>query len=998
MIVKEKCSTQKTLSKKAHQCKLKKIFFDKKVVGNSNIPPLDLSDQAIQLHNNPNVDVVKKQNLVAYFNIDTEYKNADYRLQYTDIHKIVCLRIGVCVQISSALTGHAKLYKTIECESYLIENGYNPEDYHTTFTEDFLVIQYLNEIGYNASIYRIPPTVDGKEVERPTFTSVLYAHFAFVDILGIFNNELVTYMGEQFEKGNLVFDRRTVISKTKHTDSFPTDFIININGIEYRWVIKIVDSIGVAGAVSYSDLGELAGVELPHKDLGKDKIHDFLTWYIEDKESATLYALGDLKASDCIYNLNKMLKNVYSELELPRSNEIKLTIGSTVSEIIKTSFLHKLNSKSTVLNKKNPLYKPIASNAPKLLKTNTRCQISKLSKVAGGRCHNNNPTYFLQDYKATMFHDIDLSGAYATAMKTLKFPIGYGVTCGMLNGRDTEINLNRFFKMFGEDLEPRMWVAVFDADLKYNQDLIPSWTECKGKLEWTQKGKEFVLDERSGEMTIYNQFIGNGILTSDILELIDKVFSTQQRSDFYKNIKIKAFTVCPKSMCCSMKKFQNIISEEHSDKGSVYKLNLPKHWYREDAPFNNFTTIPLGDTLINKFTALRSLYDKNIPLEKIYNTFYKLLSNVSYGSFVSSFFTVSNVILSNNITAMVRVAMWCTEKAIRLLGCITDGHVAFLGQVLYKYISEVSEFKNSQHLPKLYTMTKKMLVQKKIGYLKPLCEDWETLSDDEICVKIKEHIAKQFPISLWTETFEISTGMVGNVEIKKKRKGLFTFEVKEKHKEFVMQGKSNYLIGDDITECKIRSAQINKEHQGYDLIDGKLVQSDYYNELSPHQHMLLNIKMNPEKCPFLLPAVIDKILKPKEFTNHLSKYRNLYPSDTYLQSVHPSYISVSQFTYKNPKQRKAWVRAYNTLKLKYSESFNLFFINQDGTFNYKECIFEMDKAINAGVMNPLEYFDKSNHLHRNIPEIVKKHHTIKLILKERLNIVYKGDNSIQHGD
>ena len=41
-------------------------------------------------------------------------------------------------------------------------------------------------------------------------------------------------------------------------------------------------------------------------------------------------------------------------------------------------------------------------------------------------------------------------------------------------------------------------------------------------------------------------------------------------------------------------------------------------------------------------------------------------------------------------------------------------------------------------------------------------------------------------------------------------------------------------------------------------------------------------------------------------------------------------------------------------------------MNNDGTINYKKMMYEIDKYISEGVMNPRKIFDKSNNLFRDI--------------------------------
>jgi hypothetical protein len=70
----------------------------------------------------------------------------------------------------------------------------------------------------------------------------------------------------------------------------------------------------------------------------------------------------------------------------------------------------------------------------------------------------------------------------------------------------------------------------------------------------------------------------------------------------------------------------------------------------------------------------------------------------------------------------------------------------------------------------------------------------------------------------------------------------------------------------------------------------------------------------------------------------------------------------------------AWVKYEKDMKRKNGGlGFEVHYINQDGTINYKKMVEEIDEHIRNGVMNPKSIYDKDRHFYRNLKLAKNKH-------------------------
>ena len=131
----------------------------------------------------------------------------------------------------------------------------------------------------------------------------------------------------------------------------------------------------------------------------------------------------------------------------------------------------------------------------------------------------------------------------------------------------------------------------------------------------------------------------------------------------------------------------------------------------------------MGEFLTDRFMNLRQQYPKSDPM----NELYKLFTNTTYGVTVSPFFTVSNVILAQNITGRIRTAIWLHEKALNTLQSITDGGILNLNRVYWPPKPGIAK---TVALPYLYRASTREMTMNRWGKIAPLFGKPATLAVD----------------------------------------------------------------------------------------------------------------------------------------------------------------------------------------------------------------------------------------------------------------------------
>lgn len=309
--------------------------------------------------------------------------------------------------------------------------------------------------------------------------------------------------------------------------------------------------------------------------------------------------------------------------------------------------------------------------------------------VQGGRCNNSFP------YKAFLnwILDVDLASCYGSTLRSLHYPVGLPST--RFKGLSEGVKLENFKKVYDElssELVDRCWVAdvsttellSFDQDLIFSSlDVNPlSIVKAVGGNHYDDEG--FQDNDLAGDVkkipstfSLERNRIVHGKITSQTMELINKVASNAEKSELWKKLELN-----------------NIIYYSRKD-----EIDNPIDWAREilsnpgeiiqdghsaklDNRSRKWFPLPL-ENLIGKLVDKRGRVKKQMKDSvkgsveyinfKAIQEMLKLFVNTTYGDLASVYFPFGNVVLANVITDKARCGAWMLSKALRTMQEITDG-------------------------------------------------------------------------------------------------------------------------------------------------------------------------------------------------------------------------------------------------------------------------------------------------------------------------------------
>ncbi|WP_228055943.1 hypothetical protein [Lusitaniella coriacea] len=786
--------------------------------------------------------------------------------------------------------------------------------------------------------------------------------------------------------------------------------------------IAFVDTAGLHGATSYQNICSNTKVQLEGKELfnseEKSRMNEMLIQRPKDFET---YALGDLEIDKVLTNYCEMFRDLYLSLGLGESVELgdgslievtyyrqpKLTIGGTVKNLFEAALASKLGVRCYSLNDEggidenydwvkefNEKVVPILSpNSAQELRQFTKNTKALLAKVQGGRCRNNKP---LITHIKSFLCDIDISGCYGEGQRNQEYPIGRPE---IYDFRILENNyyptLFEWMKMYGVgfdknrrisksgDLIPGLWMARISTEepLSFSQDVVETWTSSSKEHEMNLMGK--FIDEMSsdtecegkkwvdfdteyGALKINHHEVFNGVLTHDLLQVLLNHSTESQRIELLKKIKVTSSMVYPKSeriSCETQTEGLRLLKEGQDNwkyKNTAVRMRKKNHSVirRDDREYHGWFSVNLGDLLIDQLLIERKKAKKKYGDKSSQQTLYKLCVNTLYGDMVSRFFVTSNPVVGNNITSRARALAWCMEKGLNGWQSITDGCAFEVNKVPAK----------APNLAQACDL-QKLIDRGKIP-VTPLGGENSTIDRpvNWLNEKAWEHLSNLFPkLDVFkTETFAIGVDEVGEV-VYSPRNGQFTLEVKSVHTEGTFHGSANYkLKGGTMTKYKMRGYENERQHTGFEMIEGKLVEIERYRDITPSKAFLDSLS-NPHAVPRQSVAVKTRILKLSEYQENVVKFRKmgLEPGDNYQVSSLFSEFSLSQFTFKNHAQYRSWANSIERQKLKYGQSIEPWFENKDGTLNYQKMVEWVFDAIERNVTAPFKELDPYDHRTRD---------------------------------
>jgi hypothetical protein len=215
------------------------------------------------------------------------------------------------------------------------------------------------------------------------------------------------------------------------------------------------------------------------------------------------------------------------------------------------------------------------------------------------------------------------------------------------------------------------------------------------------------------------------------------------------------------------------------------------------------------------------------------------------------------------------------------------------------------------------------------------------------------------------------------------RIGQYEFEVKSFYNSGTFHGTANYSLSQkDDTRYAMRSHQ-KHEHN-------RIIKSNQKIELNgtdykPSREFLDSLH-TPDRVKRSSVFIRRKILKLGDYKRNYLKWKEtkIFPGMTVESSSLLREFSLTQFTYQSYKQYDSWRKEYQKLMKKHGQSYEMFFLNENGTLNYQSMVQNIYDKIKKGNLSFFDGTDKrKNHIYRLYQE-----HTELELLRESNDILF----------
>ena len=289
--------------------------------------------------------------------------------------------------------------------------------------------------------------------------------------------------------------------------------------------------------------------------------------------------------------------------------------------------------------------------------------------VSGGRCVNEQPTKM----KHSNVLDIDMSSCYGTALEDFALPIGIP-TIYSTSSHEKGMSLKEFLNMYK---------ITVTGTLRFDQDLIFSKIIDDDKLNTASVAAGKCFENQfsdtphiHADLVLLRREIINGVITSDVLEAIEKVSSNKELKEFYS---LRVVTACMWMKSNKVDSFKDFCTEIFKDEGRFeYSTEFNASLDKRTRKWFSFSLDQFITPLKNQRKAIKNQMKETTDtvLKALLNAVQesvKLVINSTYGILASLFFAVSNAVVADYITARARVNGWYMNKALGTFNTITDG-------------------------------------------------------------------------------------------------------------------------------------------------------------------------------------------------------------------------------------------------------------------------------------------------------------------------------------
>jgi hypothetical protein len=831
---------------------------------------------------------------------------------------------------------------------------------HPVLTTGFSPIDYLRHLGIEAGIERTDyaPSLPVLQID-------LYGFFLTAELYRIATgnylydiNQLV--LGRRDDNASIEMGRRLIAStilKGNRAEQFVLmPWIVTIAGTKFQAAIAFYDCCAVHGTTNYATFCANSGVKLKYKDnFTSEEKGRMQEQYLSRPEDFDNYALGDLQCYEALMGNMSKFETIYESLKISNFFEPpRLTIGATVARIVRSSMLKHLGLELKDKNQVIELCRYGTSAHIKQMKTTGVYN----AKVDGGRCRNNRP---IDVSVHRPIADADIAGCYGNGLKHQDFPFGRPVIFDypIKSENNAYLSLRKFLKEYRKELVPGLWQARVSTPkgytLKYAQDFLISWIPPKdpSKIPTDSDLQEidWYSEDNIGITKIFTNEVNLALINEEFLDWLEKTASPRQKKELLDNLFIITAMWYPASERCDnvVELFQAIAEHEGKNKTLVAAKKRKTKKVSIEEECHAWISVNLGELLVTRLLAERSKYDKNKAEQKPLNELYKLCINTIYGDMVSPFFDIGNVVVGNNITARARAMAWYMEKGLNGFQTITDGCAFELNRVIHPDNQKVT---SETVLITYLSSANAHYKVKPIGEIDRI-ETFETESGLGITLyesdKItqlenkdaKAWLEKQIPVHL--------KNVFPDIPVIQK----FAFEIKDIYDAGAFHGTANYKFrkAKKTEQGKMRSYSKKHEYNAYSLTGDEL--QLIFSEYKPSEEFLQNILL----CPFAVyrshAYIATKILKTGEYKAHYESRwskSEAFPGCTVEMGRLLRECSLTQFTFKTLKQFQSWEKEAKRLRDMTGHTYESWFLNEDGTLDFKSMVLQLDLRIRSGDM------------------------------------------------
>ena len=336
-----------------------------------------------------------------------------------------------------------------------------------------------------------------------------------------------------------------------------------------------------------------------------------------------------------------------------------------------------------------------------LAKTDKSLTKCFLPIIHGGRAHNENPIKIRYE---GLTADMDIVSAYGQALQHLYLPIGHPALLYSTHHHPHEWpSLRQILQQFRHELIEGCWYMVLDTCgelLTFAQNILFSKHfkhDMPEIIDNSKHSDNFREDPAhiKGEFMLLEREVRNGILTHYSLSFIEHCATSQELSELFNKIRVKAAMIYPKSLCIeytgpeSVDKWINM-ARNHTGQLTTF-FDLKQHSVTDNrvGPWLKFPLRNFISPLLEKRQSLkagmkqhthgspewRRLNAAQLSMKKVVNTL--------YGTLASIYFQISSPCVANNVTDRCRMANYMMSVAASTVSSITDGGACQLNKVSF---------------------------------------------------------------------------------------------------------------------------------------------------------------------------------------------------------------------------------------------------------------------------------------------------------------------------